>query len=74
MTTKRKVAEILAARDNMPVDDIIDQLDQMIKEMRYAAEYKDFDFDGFELDMEGIWTDWTGLEPDYLVEFVLENL
>ena len=72
MTTRQKIAEILAARDNLPVDDIIDQLDQMIEEMRDAAEYKDFD--GFELDMEGIWTDWTGLEPDYFAEFILENL
>ena len=51
MTTRQKIAKILAARDNLPVDDIIDQLDQMIEEMRDAAEYKDFD--GFELDLEG---------------------
>ena len=74
MSIKLKIAEILAARDGMPVDCILDQLDQMIKEMRYAAECDDFDFDGFDLAVEGIWTDWTGLEPDYLVEFVLENL
>ena len=53
MTTKQKIAEILAARDGMPVDCILDQLDQMIEEMRDAAEYDDFD--GFELDLEGIW-------------------
>mgnify|MGYP003404205243 CR=1 FL=1 len=69
MTTKQKTAKILAARDNLPVDDIIDQLDQMIEEMREAAEGDDF-----ELDLEGIWTDWTGLEPDYFVDFVSENL
>ena len=67
MTTKQKIAEILAARDNLPVADIIDQLDQMIEEMRDAAEYEDFD-------LEGIWTEWTGLEPDYFAEFVMENL
>lgn len=72
MNTKKKIAEILAARDNLPVDDIIDQLDQMIEEMRDAVEYKDFD--GFELDLEGIWTEWTGLEPDDFAEFILENL
>ena len=69
MTTKQKIAEILAARDNLPVDDIIDQLDNMIEEMRDAAECDDF-----ELDIEGIWTDWTGLEPDYFADFVMENL
>ena len=67
MSIRQKVAEILAARDGMPVDCIIAQLDQMIEEMRDAAKYDDFD-------MAGIWNDWTGLEPDYLVEFVLENL
>ena len=67
MTTKRKIAEILAARDNMPVDDILDQLDQMIEEMRDAAECDDFN-------VEGSWTDWTGLEQDYFVEFAMENL
>ena len=69
MSIKQKLAEILAARDNMPVDDIIAQLDLMIEEMREAAECDDF-----ELGLEGIWTDWTGLEPDYFVEFVVENL
>jgi hypothetical protein len=69
MSTKKKIAEILAARDNLPVDDIVSQLDQMIEEMRDAAEYDDF-----ELDLEGIWTEWTGLEPDYFAEFVMENL
>ena len=39
MSTKQKLAKILAARDNLPVDDILDQLD----EMRDAAEYCDFD-------------------------------
>ena len=72
MNTKQKVAEILAARDNLPVDDILDQLDEMIKEMRDDAEYAEFD--GFELDLEGIWTEWTGLEPDYFAEFIVENL
>ena len=72
MTTKRKIAEILAARDNLPVDDIIDQLDQMIEEMRDAAKYDDWWAN--DLAVEGIWTDWTGLEPDYFVEFVMENL
>lgn len=72
MTTKRKVAEILAARDNMPVDDIIDQLDQMIEEMRDAAKYDDWWAN--DLAVEDVWTDWTGLEPDYFVEFVVENL
>ena len=72
MTTKRKIAEIIAARDNMPVDCIIDQLDQMLEEMREAAE--DDDWGALAPDVEGIWTDWTGLEPDYFVEFVTENL
>ena len=72
MTTKRKVAEILAARDNMPVDDIIDQLDQMIEEMRDAAKYDDWWAN--DLAVEDVWNDWTGLEPDYFVEFVMENL
>ncbi len=72
MTTKQKIAEILAARDNMPVDCIIDQLDQMLGEMQDAAEG-----DGrgwFATDVESIWTDWTGLEPDYFVDFILEIL
>jgi hypothetical protein len=72
MTTKQKVAEIIAARDNMPVDCIIDQLDQMVEEMREAAEGDDWG--ALAPDVEGIWTDWTGLEPDYFVEFVTENL
>ena len=69
MSTKQKIAKILAARDNLPVDDILDQLDEMIEEMRDAAEFNDF-----ELDLEGIWTEWTGLEPDYFAEFILVNL
>ena len=72
MSIKLKLAEILAARDNLPVDDIIDQLDQMIEEMRDAAEY--YDWWANDLAVEGIWNDWTGLEPDYFVAFVLENL
>ena len=72
MSIKQKLAEILAARDNLPVDDILDQLDQMIEEMREAAECDDWG--ALAPDVEGIWTDWTGLEPDYLVEFLLENL
>lgn len=72
MTTKLKIAELLAARDNMPLDCIIDQLDQMIEEMREAADCDDWG--AFAPDVEAIWTDWTGLEPDYFVEFVTENL
>lgn len=72
MTTKQKIAEILAARDNMPVDCIIDQLDQMIEEMREAAE--DYDLGALAPDVEAIWIDWTGLELDYFVDFVVENL
>lgn len=72
MSTKLKIAEILAARDDLPVDSVLDQLDQMIEEMRDAARYDDWGAN--DLDVEGIWTDWTGLEPDYFVEFVLENL
>lgn len=72
MTTKQKIAEILAARDGMPVDCIIDQLDQMIVEMREAVDCDDWR--AFAPDIEAIWTDWTGLEPDYFVEFVMENL
>lgn len=72
MTTKQKIAEIIAARDNMPVDCIIDQLNQMIEEMREAAECDDFG--ALSPDVEAIWTDWTGLEPDYFVDFVMENL
>ena len=72
MTTKQKIAEILAARDGMPVDDIIDQLDQMIEEMRDAAECDDWGADA--LGVEGIWEEWTGLEPDYLAGFIIENL
>ena len=72
MNTKQKIAKILAARDNLPVDDIIDQLDQMIEEMRDAAKYEDWWAKDFAV--EDVWTDWTGLEPDYFVEFVMENL
>lgn len=63
-TTKQKIAEIIAVRDDMPVDCILDQLDQMIEEMRKAADHE----------MGYLWTDWTGLELDYFVGFVLENL
>ena len=72
MSTRQKVAKILAARDNLPVDCILDQLDQMIEEMRDAAKYDDWWAN--DLAVEDVWTDWTGLEPDYFVEFVVENL
>ena len=72
MTTKQKIAELIAARDGMPVDCIIDQLDRMVEEMREAAECGDLG--AFAPDVEGIWTDWTGLEPDYFVDFIMENL
>lgn len=72
MTTKRKIAEILAARDDLPVDCIIDQLDQMIEEMRDAARYDDWWAN--DIAVEDIWTDWTGLELDYFADFVMENL
>ena len=72
MSTKQKIAEIIAARDNLPVDDILDQLDQMIEEMRDAAECDDWG--AFAPDVKCLWNDWTGLEPDYFVDFVMENL
>ena len=72
MSVKQKVAEILAARDGLPVDCVIDQLNLMIEEMRDAAEYADWWAN--DLAVEDVWTDWTGLEPDYFAEFILENL
>lgn len=72
MTTKQKIAEILAARDNLPVDCIIDQLDQMIEEMREAADGEDWGAN--DLAVEGIWEEWAGLEPDHLAGVIMEDL
>ena len=72
MSVKQKVAEIIAARDSLPVEGVIEQLDQMIKELREAHDDTAYGMGGESL--EGIWEDWTGLEPDYFIEFVMENL
>lgn len=74
MSVKQKVAEIISVRDSLPVEGVIEQLDQMIEEMRGIVE-ADWDTWGIsDTDVENIWTDWTGLELDYFIEFVMENL
>ena len=72
MSIKQKIAEIIAVRDNLPVECVIDQLDQMIEGMRDSSDGDDCGV--LAPDVEAIWVDWTGLEPDYFVDFVMENL
>lgn len=69
MTAKQKIAEIIAARNGLPVDYVIDQLNQMLNALQKAEV---LGVDSSEL--EEIWADWTWLEPDYLRDFILENL
>lgn len=65
-SAKRKVARLIAERDSMELEGVLEQLDQMIEEMNES--------DLSAETVQTIWEDWTGLEMDYFANFCLEEL